>query len=62
MSILDGSTIQIIRNETVKNNEVSKAEKEGELGPVDWEFTPSSPDNGNLFHLRNSVGFLTNKG
>jgi len=55
--------IQIIRNETVKSNEVSKETKEnGEEGPVDWKFTPTPSDNGNVFLLNNSVGFLTNNG
>jgi len=53
--------IQIIRNETVKSNEVSKETKEnGEEGPVDWKFTPAPSDNGNVFLLNNFVGFLTN--
>jgi len=64
----DESSIQVIRNEAVKNNEVSKATMEGgededaELGPVDWKFTPALSDNGNVFLLNNGVGFLTNNG
>ena len=60
--------MQIIRNELIRDNEVSKewndraGRNKNDFVQIDWNFIPDSSGNPNIFALNNGFGCLVNNG